>query len=339
MQPSTKRYVSTRKIGVAAFALATVSALAGCSSSSDTAAGSGAAPSGSGKCSDSKISLLILDAANPWVATLADGAKARAEALGAKMNVQNGALDTATQISQLQQAVADGVDGILIESVNADGVVPAVQQANSAGIPVVAVNSGVGEGANVVTFVGVDQTDYGRGLGNLAFQAKPDGGKVAIIRGVVGNPIEAARTSGIKEVLAKDSRYEIVAEVADSWTNDENLAAVQDLLNKYPKGSLDVIIAEGPEVYVGAEYAASIGRSDVKFIAGDFPVQVRDAIAKGTVYATVLQDGAEQGQRGVDALCNWIEGKEDEVKRPTDFVDLPLVTKENLSQYSTDWNW
>jgi len=270
---------------------------------------------------------------------LADGAKDRAEALGAKMNVQNGALDTATQISQLQQAVADGVDGILIESVNADGVVPAVQQANRAGIPVVAVNSGVGEGANVVTFVGVDQTDYGRGLGNLAFQAKPDGGKVAIIRGVVGNPIEAARTSGIKEVLAKDSRYEIVAEVADNWTNDENLAAVQDLLNKYPKGSLDVIIAEGPEVYVGAEYAASIGRSDVKFIAGDFPVQVRDAIAKGTVYATVLQDGAEQGQRGVDALCNWIEGKEDEVKRPTDFVDLPLVTKENLSQYSTDWNW
>jgi ABC-type sugar transport system substrate-binding protein len=331
-----------RSAGLAVLTLFAATALASCSSSSGAAGGAGGAgvaSAGSGKCADSKIAFLILDAANPWVGTLADGGKAEAEKRGAKIDVLNGALDTATQVSQLQQAVADGVDGILIETVEADGVVPAVQQANRAGIPVVAVNSGVGAGAEVVTFVGVDQKDYGRGLAKLAIQAKPGGGKVAIIRGVAGNPIEVDRTAGIKEVLAQNAGYQTVAEVTDSWNNDDNLAAVQDLLNKYPKGSLDVIIAEGPEVYVGAQYAASVGRNDVKFIAGDFPVQVRDAINKGTVYGTVLQDGAEQGQRGVDALCNWIEGKTDQVKRPTDFVTLPLVTKDNLSDYSTSWNW
>lgn len=340
MMRSAQRSMTTRGVGLAVLAFAAASTLTSCSSSSNAAASAGgAASAGSGQCSDSKIAFLILDAANPWVATLADGGKAEAEKRGAEIDVLNGALDTATQVSQLQQAVADGVDGILIETVEADGVVPAVQQANSAGIPVVAVNSGVGAGADVVTFVGVDQKDYGRGLAKLAMQAKPGGGKVAIIRGVAGNPIEVDRTAGIKEVLAGDPSYQVVAEVTDSWNNDDNLAAVQDLLNKYPKGSLDVIVAEGPEVYIGAEYAASVGRDDVKFIAGDYPVQVRDAIDKGTVYGTVLQDGAEQGQRGVDALCNWIEGKQDQVKRPTDFVELPLVTKDNLTEYSTSWNW
>ena len=323
-------------VGAAAVVLATT-ALAGCSSAAPTTTSSDGDSAAAGECTS--ISYLINNIANPWISTMADGGEARAAELGVDIDTQNADLDTATQISQIQQAIADGVDGILIQSVEADGVVPAIQQANSAGIPVVAVNSGVGDGAEVVTFVGVDQYDYGVGLGNLAIKAAPEGGKVAIIQGVVGNPVEVDRTAGATETLEAAGNYEIVATVTDSWSNDENLAAVQDLLNRFPKGELDVIIAEGPQLYVGAEYARSIGRDEVKFVAGDFPVQVRDAIEAGTVFGTVLQDGAQQGAAGVDALCNWIEGNEADVKRPTDFVELPLVTAENLTDFSTDWNW
>jgi ABC-type sugar transport system substrate-binding protein len=329
---STRRW---QRAGVAAGSLALVAgSLAACSSAAPS--GNGAA-SGGGECSS--IAYLINNISNPWISTMADGGEARAQELGVTIDVQNADLDTASQISQIQQAIADKVSGILIQSVEADGVVPAIQQANAAGIPVVAVNSGVGDGAEIVTYVGVDQYDYGVGLGELAIQAAPDGGKVAIIQGVVGNPVATDRTAGATETIQAAGNYEIVATVTDSWSNDENLAAVQDLLNRFPAGQLDVIVAEGPQVYVGAEYAHSIGRDDVKFVAGDFPVQVKDAIEAGTVFGTVLQDGAQQGTAGVDALCNWIEGNESAVKRPTDFVDLPLVTKENLADFSTDWNW
>jgi ribose transport system substrate-binding protein len=270
---------------------------------------------------------------------MADGAEAYGKEIGVNVTIQNADLDTATQISQMQTAIANGADGILLQSVEADGVVPAVQQANNAGIPVVAVNSGVGDGAEIVTYVGVDQVDYGKGLGQLAAQALPDGGKVAIIQGVVGNPVEVDRTTGINEAVEAAGNLEVIATVSDSWSNDENLAAVQDLLTKYPAGQIDAVIAEGPEIYVGAQYAHSIGRDDVKFIAGDFPVQVRDAIEAGQIYGTVLQDGAQQGAAGVDAVCNWITGDKDKVKQPTDFVDLPLVTSENLDQFETSWNW
>lgn len=304
---------------------------------SGSAASSAAGAGSPGTCA--KVAYLVNNVANPWISTMAAGGEAEAKRLGASVKVQDANLDTAAQIAQIQQAVADKVSGILIQSVEADGIVPAIKQANAAGIPVVAVNSGVGDGADIVTYVGVDQTDYGKGLANLAIKALPDGGKVAVIQGVVGNPVEVQRTTGIKDTLKAAGKYDVVTTVTDNWKNDNNLAAVQDLLNKYPKGSLDAIIAEGPQVYVGAKYAQSIGRTDVKFIAGDFPVQVRDAIKSGSVYGTVLQDGAQQGVMGMDALCNWVNGKKSAVKKPTDFADLPLVTADNLAKYSTSWNW
>lgn len=325
-----------RAAAAAVIGLTGLLAVAGCSSSAPTSS-TGTVATGSGSCKN--IAYLINNISNPWISTMADGGQARGKELGTNVKVQDANLDTATQISQIQQAIANKVDGILLQSVEADGIVPAVQQANAAGIPVVAVNSGVGAGANVVSYVGVDQTNYGKGLADLAMKAAPAGGKVAIIQGVVGNPVEVQRTAGASENLKASGKYNVVATVSDSWSNDKDLAAVQDLLNRFPKGQLDVIIAEGPQIYVGAAYAKSIGRDDVKFIAGDYPVQVRDAISAGTVYGTVLQDGAQQGAAGVDALCNWVQGKKDKVKQPTDFVDMPLVTKDNVSKYQTSWNW
>lgn len=327
---------TTVKAAIAVAGTAALFALAGCSSAAP-AGGDSTVAAGDGSCEN--VTFLVNNMANPWISSMADGAEAYGKEVGVNVTIQNADLDTATQIAQMQTAIANGADGILIQSVEADGVVPAVQQANTAGIPVVAVNSGVGDGADIVTYVGVDQVDYGKGLGQLAAQALPDGGKVAIIQGVVGNPVEVDRTTGINEAVDAAGNLEVIATVTDSWSNDENLAAVQDLLTKYPAGQIDAIIAEGPEIYVGAQYAHSIGRDDVKFIAGDFPVQVRDAIQAGQVYGTVLQDGAQQGSAGVDAVCNWIKGDKDEVKQPTDFVDLPLVTSDNLADYQTSWNW
>jgi len=318
--------------GVAVIGVASMIALAGCSAAGEE---SGAVTADG--CND--ITFLINNMANPWIATLADGAVAHADEIGVNLTVQDGANDNATQIAQLQQAIANDADGILIQSIEADGIVAAVQQANAADIPVVAVNAGVGDGAELVTYVGVDQSDYGVGLAQLAEQALPDGGKVALIQGIVGNPVEVLRTEAIVETLDKNSSIEIIATVTDNWNNDENLAVVQDLLTRYAPGELDVVIAEGPEIYIGAQYAHSIGRDDVKFIAGDFPNQVHAAIEAGEIYGAVLQDGAQQGKAGLEALCNWLEGNEDAVKQPTDFVELPLVTKENLSEYSTSWDW
>lgn len=283
------------------------------------------------------FALLAFDTANPWVATLVSGAEAQAEELGVELSVSNANYDNAAQIAQVQDAIAAGADAIIIQAADADGIVPAVNQAAEAGIPVFAVNANVGEGAEVVSFVGADQSQMGVGAAELVKEAVPDGGAVALIQGAVGNPISTVRTEGFTETLGEWPEYELVATVTDNFTSDENLAVVQDLLAKYPAGELDAIVAQGGQLYVGAEYAASVGRDDVKFIANDYPVQVRDAIEAGTIFGTVNQDGALQGSAAVEAAYNWVTGNEDDVERPTQYIELPLVTKDNVAEFETDW--
>jgi len=306
--------------------------LSSCTSAATPGTQDGAA---SGKCS--KVTALINDVQNPWNATLAQGMTDQATKLGVNLTIQNAAGVISTQTSQLQQAVTSKPDGILLQATESDGLVPAVKIANRSSVPVVTVNANVGQGADVVTFVGVDQKDYGIALAKLVEEALPKGGNVAVIQGVVGNPVEIDRTEGITETFAANPSIKVVTTVTDSWNNADNLAAVQDLLAKYPKGTLDAVVAEGPEMYVGAQYAASIGRTDVKFIAGDYPLEVKAAIEAGHLYGTILQDGATIGAKSLEDLCSHITGKS--VPTPTDFVDLPSITSKNVSTFQTNWHW
>ena len=73
---------------------------------------------------------------------------------------------------------------------------------------------------------------------------------------------------GLKDAL-EGTNVQIVATPSDGYDNAKNLSITQDLLNKYPHGELQGIVAQGPQIYVGAEYAKKQGRSDVLFFGAD----------------------------------------------------------------------
>jgi ribose transport system substrate-binding protein len=84
---------------------------------------------------------------------------------GVLTHIQSGNGDLATQISVVQNFIAQGVDMILISPSDPKGIVPVIRQAAPAGIPVTAVNTkaDTGAGAQVVAYVGVDDFVFGRG--------------------------------------------------------------------------------------------------------------------------------------------------------------------------------
>jgi ABC-type sugar transport system substrate-binding protein len=326
--PTTRRrFLAALSVGALAASLSACTSVGAANNTSSTGNANG----------PKSAALLVFDTANPFVATLVTGAKDAANKAGISLTVSNGNYDNATQISQVQDAISKGVSAIVIQASDAKGIVPAIKLANTANIPVFAVNSNAGEGANIVSFVGADQSEMGKGAADLVAKALPNGGKVALVQGVPGNPIVTLRTEGFTNQLKKTPNLNLVATVTDKFTSDGNLAAVQDLLSKYPQGSLDAIVAQGGELYVGAKYAKSIGRDDVKFIANDYPEQIEEGIKDGSVYGTVNQDPGLQGTRVIEAVNSWLNGDKTAVKQPTDYIPLPLVTSENVSQYAPKW--
>jgi ribose transport system substrate-binding protein len=274
----------------------------------------------------------------PFLAVLDDAVTAEATKLGMKTTILNANLQDTKQSSNIEDLIAKKVSVILVDGGTPTALNGAIKDANKAGIPVIAVNGALDTTGKLVTYEGDSDFDYGVGEGNLMVQALPKGGKIAIILGILGGAPEVNRLAGIKSVLAKHPEIKIVATPSDNFDNSRNLAATQDLLSKYPKGSIDGIMAEGPEMYVGAKYAATHGRGEIKFIAGDYSIQVRDAIKSGSIFGTVNQDPKLEGTLGADYAYDLLTGNGKSIPTPQALIPLPLVTKDNVDSSPTGWN-
>ena len=67
-----------------------------------------------------------------------EGAQKAADAAGVELVIFNANNDPAAQNSAIETYIQEGVDGIAIVAIDVNGIMPAVDQAAAAGIPVVA---------------------------------------------------------------------------------------------------------------------------------------------------------------------------------------------------------
>jgi ribose transport system substrate-binding protein len=282
---------------------------------------------------------MIFDTSIPFYSNLISTAKKTAEELGVTLDIQSGRNDMSGEISVIQQFVAQKMDAILVSPSNSTAIVPIIQQVNQAGIPVFAVNLPIdtSTGAQVVTYVGVDDFTFGQKQGELLVQAVGEKAKVAYIMGRLGVSAQLQRKAGLEDTLKAHPGIEIVETQSADWDNSKALAITQDFLSKYPQGTLQAIIGQGPETVTGATFAKQQGRTDVKFVVGDFPADVKAAIADGTVYGTIDQDPAPQGEFGIRDAVAWLNGDKAAVPQPNHYLPLPIITKENVDQFPAAW--
>jgi ribose transport system substrate-binding protein len=288
------------------------------------------------------VGFISNDLTNPFQATMSKAGVAEAKKLGITDHLVSGnvsgTISISKQVSEVQTFISQKVNMILISPSNPNAIVPAIKQANAAGVPVMAVNTEVGPGAKVVTFVGDNDYQYGVLEGKLVAQALHGHGNIALLLGVLGDSPEVLRTEGIKNELKHYPGIHIVTSLVDNWVNSTDISDVQDLLAKYPGNKLNAIVAEGPEIYAGAEYARSHGNKTMKFIAGDYSTEVEAAIKNGAVYGTVDQDPSIEGKLALEFAYDWLTGHKSMVKQPADYIPLPLVTKANVAHYQATWS-
>ncbi len=289
--------------------------------------------------SGKRIGFMIWNTSVPFYSNLIKMANETAQKNGISLDIQSGNGDLATQISIVQQFLAQQVDMIMIAPSDPKGIVPVIRQANAAGIPVMAVNTkaDVSTGAEVLTYVGVDDFAFGQRQGEIVVKAVGENARIAYILGKLGTSAQLDREAGLLDTLKKYPGIEIVEKQAADWDNSKALAITQDYLSKYPQGAIAAIVDQGPEGVNGANFAIQSGRTDVKFILGDYPADVRNAIVKGTVYGTVNQDPAPQGTTAIEDAVLFFAGKGDQIPTPNHYLDLPMITKENVEQFKAAW--
>lgn len=266
-----------------------------------------------------------------------DGAQKAADAAGAKLVVFNANDDPARQNDAIETYIQQGVDGLIVIAIDVNGIMPAVEAADKAGIPVVAVDAILPEGPQKAQ-IGVDNAEAGKMIGEYMktyVGENMDGKAVLGIVGALNSFIQNVRQEGFESVLKGDENIETVGVVDGRNIQDEALSAAENLITANP--NLNAIYATGEPALVGAIAAVeSQGKQDsVKIFGWDLTAQAIDGIDAGFVTAVVQQDPGAMGAAAVEALETIRTGGTVEASIS---VPIEIVTKENVDPYRETYN-
>jgi ABC-type sugar transport system substrate-binding protein len=271
---------------------------------------------------------------NPFWADQARGATEAGRRLGVKVLNLSGDLKISTQIARMNDMINRHVDAIMIIPVDAKAIVPALNRAAKAHIPTLVLYS-VDRQATMLS--GFDEYDSGHIVGVYAAQylKKKLGavkGKLAVLRGILGQSLDAPRTNGFTDVLTKYSGMKVVAEQPTEWQADKAAAIMQDWLVKYPDltlvyGLSDTITV--PAINVAARSPS--GRNILFFSIDGDPIGIQ-AIQQGKMLATALYGPIYAGFHFTVMAYNMIKRyKSGQMQQGTSLLSSALVTQENVA--------
>ena len=288
--------------------------------------GCGSSDSG-GSGEGGRIALSVSTLDNPFFVDLRDGARGAADNTDYELVVSDAQDNASQQQNDVQNFVTQQVDAILINAVDTEAIVPAIEQANNADIPVIALDR-VPAGGDLVTVISSDNVQGGR-LAGEELIAAVNSGPVAHLEGTPGLSGTRDRGEGFQKAISGQDAVEVVASQSANFDRDEGLNVMQNIIQANPE--LKGVFADNDEMALGAVRALGDRAGDkvsvVGFDANDDALQ---AIQNGTMLASVAQNPSRIGELGVEKAAATIEGESVEEEIP---VEVELVTEENVSQF------
>jgi len=263
------------------------------------------------------------NAAKAW-----DEAHPEAEVLFAQ---GQSATDDAGQIAAIEDLVAQGVQGLAV-TLTSPAVIPALDKAIAAGVPVVLMDNDLPDWTGKSSVVATDNLQGGLLAGEwLAGQLQP-GDKLAILEGVPGVPALEARVDGMLQGLGDlASEVEIVKRLPTACAQDQGQTATEDILTGDPDVTAIYAACGPPAVGAATSIAnAGIAPEDIILVGFDALPDEVALIVAGSEDASVAQYPAKIGELGIDTLLKVVQG---DTVEP--FVDTgtALVTAENASEF------
>ena len=274
---------------------------------------------------------------DPFLATVMEGAKARAAELGTvELHPVDAAGKADTQLEQVQGLLDAGVDALVVVPVDAAATDPIRDLAAAAGVPLVWLNRRPYDLApdGSTPFVGSDSLQDG----TLEMQALADriGGRggVGILMGDPLTEAAVVRTEGCKDVAARYPDLRVTREEVAGGSRARAREVVMAWLSD-PNVRIDAICANDDELALGAIAGLTdAGRLDGVAVGGvDGMAEAVDELVAGRLAATVFEDAAGQGRAAVDTAAALARGRTVETVEGSILLPGELVTPDNVDGY------
>ncbi len=242
--------------------------------------------------------------------------------------------DAVGQSNMVQDAANNKVAAIVLAPTEPKVLVKAAEYVKSVGIPLVIVDAALATDDETLfdSFLGTDNREAGKAAGEYLSAKLEKGDKVAIIRGLVGQPSHDYRSDGAVEAFEAAGMEVVSIQPADS-DRGKAVNVMQNILQNYP--DLKAVYCTNDEMALGA-YQALKGmqlQDDVLTMGFDGSFGALDSIKAGELTASLAQKPIDEGYFGVMLAIDIIEGREVEKYIQNGFV---IVDKDNVEEFSAD---
>ncbi len=279
------------------------------------------------------IGLTLSDITLPFFVLINKAAEEKAAELGIELTAAHPAAYTAAeQISIIEDFVRRKMDALIIGAADSKGIVPAVEKANQAGIPVIAVDVEIWGGEVACTV----QTDNIKGAELAAeYIAERLGykGQVINIQGPQTHQTGLHRSEGLHHVLDRYGDLEVVFEREAGWTREGGRQATAEALHAHPDAEA-LFAADDPMLLGALQVVKSAGKLGQMVMVGfDALPEVLVLIDKGEVDASVQQFPDRMGALGVEMALKVIRGEEVPARVDT---GTALISRDNIHEAAMD---
>jgi ABC-type sugar transport system substrate-binding protein len=237
--------------------------------------------------------------------------------------------DAAKLTSNVEDLLAQDVDGIIISGAWIEAAPEALDAINAAGVPSVLVDRML-KGGEFTSWIGPDNYAIGVGIGKYIVERTGGKGLVVVLRGgPADNSIGLARTDGMLSEVEKAGMQVEKAPDFGGWSVDGGFKLMEDMLTKH-----HVVFCENDSMCLGAQKAiADAGRSDEMFLASVDGEKgtLKEIMTEGTNYgATGLNNSDQIGRAAFHRMMAIIAGAE----APKETVlPSPIITKDNAVKF------
>jgi len=260
------------------------------------------------------VSLLTLE--NPFFKVIGDNIAAEGKQHGYEAIVVSADKDVAKQGNQVKDFIVKKASAIVLSPCDSKSIIPVIQEANAAGIPVFTVDIPCNEpGVKIVTQVATDNFGGGKEAARAMIEALgAAGGKIAVLHMPQAESCRL-RVKGFREVIEDHNataaaKVEIVTELESGGAKDTGYKAAEDAVQAHP--DLRGIFAINDPAALGARAALErAAKADQIVIVGfDGQPEGKQAIKEGKIYADPIQFPAKMGVEVVKAIVDHSQGKD-----------------------------
>lgn len=239
--------------------------------------------------------------------------------------------DIAQQIQQIENFVSQGVDAIILNPVDTQGVKPMIKLAQNANIPLVFVNRR--PEATLPTgmaYVGSDSKLAGKLQMEELAKLMNGKGNVMILLGELSSEATRDRTRGVEEVVAQYPDIHIIDKQTAKFFRKEAVDVTTDWILSGQQ--IDAIASNNDEMAIGAILALKQAKKTGVLVAGvDGTPDALEFIKKGDLSLSIFQDAKGQGEGAVQTAIQLAKGEKVE---SSVMIPYQLITKANYQDFA-----